>query len=160
MQLHLDGKNICILNKKPEYFKEVFLIRDRFIFKSADGSILSVGAVAGNHILACLHCEQLRNITILSDDGEYKKITFILDNKDNFEQLLDLFEAVCDEEMISAQNKKINGYSTALVEKLKDGIKLTIVETREQGDITLCPACGMQCEPGIPYCMECGANIE
>lgn len=160
MQLQLDGKNICILNKRPEYFKEVFLIRDRFIFKGADGSILSVGAVAGNHILACLHCEQLRNITILSDDGEYKKITFILDNKDNFEQLLDLFEAVCNEEIISAQNKKINGYSTALVEKLKDGIKLVIVETKEQEDVTLCPVCGMQCEPGIPYCMECGAIIE
>ena len=160
MQLHLDGKNICILNKKPEYFKEVFLIKERFIFKSAEGSILSVGAIAGNHILACLHCEQLRNITILSDDGEYKKITFIMEDKDNFEQLLDMFEAVCDKEIISAQNKKINGYTKALVDKLKDGIKLTIVETKEQENIILCPVCGMQCEPEIPYCMECGASIE
>ena len=159
MQLHLDGRNMCIISKKAEYFNEVFLIRDRFIFKNADGGILSVGAVAGNHILACLHCELLRNITILSDDGEYKKVTFVLENKDNFEQLLDLFEAVCDEEKISAQNKKINGYTTALVEKLKDGIKLSIVETKEQENVILCPACGMQCEPGIPYCMECGASV-
>ena len=160
MQLQLDGRNMCIINKKAEFFKEVFLIRDRFIFKNADGSILSVGAVAGNHILACLHCEQLRNITILSDDGEYKKITFILEDKYNFEQLLDLFEAVCSAEIVSAQNKNINGYTTALVEKLKDGIKLTIVETKEQENVILCPVCGMQCEPGIPYCMECGASIE
>ena len=160
MQLQFEGRNICILNKKPELFNEVFLIKDRFIFKSAEGSILSVGAVAGNHILACLHCEQLRNITILSNDGEYKKITFVLDNKDNFQQLLDLFEAVCPEENMSAQDKKINGYTTALVEKLKDGIKLTIVETKEKEFVILCPVCGMECEPGIPYCMECGANVE
>ncbi len=160
MQLHLDGRNMCIVNKKAEYFQEVFLIRDRVILKSADGGILSVGAVASNHILACLHCEQLCNITILLDEGDYKKVTFVLNDTYNFEQLLDLFEAICDEEIISAQNKKINGYTTALVEKLKDGIKLTIVETKEQGEVILCPVCGMQCEPGIPYCMECGANIE
>jgi len=59
----------------------------------------------------------------------------------------------------SEQNKKINGYASALVEKMRDGIELTIVDSTDTVKVPICPECGMQCDPSIPYCMECGASI-
>ena len=80
-------------------------------------------------------------------------------NDETFTGVLGFLQANCKNVSFSEQDKKINGYATALVEKMKDGIELTIVDSTDTVKVPICPECGMQCDPTIPYCMECGASI-
>ena len=78
---------------------------------------------------------------------------------EQFEKTLGLLKETYKNVEFSEQNKKINGYASALVEKMRDGIELTIVDSTDTVKVPICPECGMQCDPSIPYCMECGASI-
>lgn len=145
--------SLYIVNKMPKKFSEIEADEKAIFIKEAGAEILV------DKIHVCLYCETLKNITLIVCADEIYKASFVMDTKEQFEKTLDLFKSTYKNVDFSEQNKKINGYATALVDKLRDGIELTIVDSTDKVKVPICPECGMQCDPSIPYCMECGASI-
>lgn len=145
--------SLYIVNKIPKKFNEIQVNDKTIIIKEAGAEI------SADTIHVCLYCETLKNITLIVCTEEIYKVSFVMDTKEQFEATLRLLKNTYKNVEFSEQNKKINGYATALVEKLQDGIELTIVDSTDTVKVPICPECGMQCDPSIPYCMECGASI-
>lgn len=151
MNIACEGRNLFIVDKKAQTFGEIEITEESISVKNETISV--------DKIHACMYCETLRNITVIVSDKDIYKVSFVLENETVFQNVLSAVKNVCKNADISEQNKKINGYATALVEKMKDGIELHIVESTDTVKVPICPVCGMQCDPSIPYCMECGASI-
>jgi len=145
--------SLYIVNKIPKKFDAIKADEKAILIEEA-GVKISVDKI---HV--CLYCETLKNITIIVCADEIYKASLVLDTKEQFENTLKLLKATYKSVDFSEQNKKINGYATAFVEKLTAGIELTIVDSSDTVKVPICPECGMQCDPSIPYCMECGASI-
>ena len=145
--------SLYIVNKVPKKFNEIEVAEKTIVIKEAGAEI------PVDKIHVCLHCETLRNITLIVCADEIYKASLVMDTAEQFTQSLNLLKSTYKNVEFSEQNKKINGYATALVEKLQDGIELTIVDSTDTVKVPICPECGMQCDPSIPYCMECGAAI-
>lgn len=145
--------SLYIVNKVPKKFGKVEVTEKAILIKDADAEI------PVDKIHVCLYCETLKNITIIVCADEIYKASLVMDSKEEFDKTLKLLKDTYTSIEFSEQNKKINGYASALVEKMKDGIELTIVDSTDTVKVPVCPVCGMQCDPSIPYCMECGASI-
>ena len=145
--------SLYIVNKIPKKFNEIIADEKAIVIREAQAEI------PVDKIHVCLYCETLKNITIIVCANEIYKASLVMDTKEQFEATLKLLKDTYRNVEFSEQNKKINGYATALVDKLKAGIELTIVDSTDTVKVPICPECGMQCDPSIPYCMECGASI-
>ena len=145
--------SLYIVNKVPKKFGKVEVTEKAILIKDADAEI------PVDKIHVCLYCETLKNITIIVCADEIYKASLVMDSKEEFDKTLKLLKDTYTSIEFSEQNKKINGYASALVEKMRDGIELTIVDSTDTVKVPVCPVCGMQCNPSIPYCMECGASI-
>ena len=145
--------SLYIVNKIPKKFNEIEVNEKEILIKEAEA------AIPVEKIHVCLHSETLKNITIIVCADKTYKASLVMDTKEQFEKNLNLLKFTCKTVEFSEQNKKINGYATAIVDKLKAGIELTIVDSTDKVKVPICPECGMQCDPSIPYCMECGASI-
>lgn len=145
--------SLYIVNKIPKKFNEIDVNEKVISIKEADAEIM----VEKIHV--CLYSETLKNITLIICAEEIYKASLVIDSAEQFASILSNLKSTCKNVEFSEQNKKINGYATALVEKLQDGIELTIVDSTDVVKVPICPECGMQCDPSIPYCMECGASI-
>lgn len=145
--------SLYIVNKVPKKFGKVEVTEKAILIKDADAEI------PVDKIHVCLYCETLKNITIIVCADEIYKASLVMDSKEEFDKTLKLLKDTYTSIEFSEQNKKINGYASALVEKMRDGIELTIVDSTDAVKVPVCPVCGMQCDPSIPYCMECGASI-
>jgi len=145
--------SLYIVNKIPKKFNEIKADEKVIVMEEAQAEI------PVDKIHVCLYCETLKNITMIVCADEIYKASLVMDTKEQFETTLKLLKNTYKTVDFSEQNKKINGYATALVDKLKAGIELTIVDSTDTVKVPICPECGMQCDPSIPYCMECGASI-
>jgi len=145
--------SLYIVNKIPKKFNEIKADEKVIVMEEAQAEI------PVDKIHVCLYCETLKNITMIVCADEIYKASLVMDTKEQFETTLKLLKNTYKTVEFSEQNKKINGYATALVDKLKAGIELTIVDSTDTVKVPICPECGMQCDPSIPYCMECGASI-
>lgn len=159
MVLTVTGNGIFIVNKKSQKLCGISAEGTTLFFQGEDGVSLEGGVVCVNDIFACLYSLELRNVTFVIKGNEIEKITAILSDTSKFEQVIQLIKDTFPMLDMSEQNRKINGYATSLVEKLKEGVAVTIMGTKEKDEIKYCPECGMQCDPNIPYCMECGAVV-
>lgn len=160
MNLRCDGRNIFIKDKKSTTFREIAITEDALLLCEEDGTALEEGVIDADTVYACMYCDLLRNITWILAGEEIEKITMVFEQKEEFQRAVEEIKHMYKNLDISEQNKKINGYATALVEKMKAGIELHIVESSDEVKVPICPVCGMQCDPDIPYCMECGASVE
>ncbi len=149
--------NRFILEKKPSVFEK--MVKEENVLHFQNEELLIEGSVVLDEIYACLYCKELKNITLLIKGEQIQKITLLFGNEMEYEQCLNLMKACGKKFRISEQNNKINGYGAALFEKLKEGIAVTIMDTKQEKEVLMCPMCGVQCDPNIPYCMECGACI-
>lgn len=145
--------SLYIVNKIPKKFNEIEVNENVILIKEAEAEI------PADKIHVCLYSETLKNITLIVCAEEIYKASLVMDSKEAYEKTLVTLKNTCKSVEFSEQNKKINGYATALVDKMKAGIELTIVDSSDTVKVPICPDCGMQCDPTIPYCMECGASI-
>lgn len=145
--------SLYIVKKIPKKFYEIKADEKVIVMEEAQAEI------PVDKIHVCLYCETLKNITMIVCADEIYKASLVMDTKEQFETTLKLLKNTYKTVDFSEQNKKINGYATALVDKMKAGIELTIVDSTDTVKVPICPECGMQCDPSIPYCMECGASI-
>ena len=152
MEFICSGRNLCIIEKKAKAFRQILMTENSIGIEEKE--------IHKNMIHAILYAEDLRNITIIRKDESVYKIALIFESVKEFKAVLEAMKIYFPEMEFSTQNNKINSYTNALVDKLREGINLTIMDTREQAGVKVCPECGMQCDPNIPYCMECGASVE
>lgn len=145
--------SLYIVNKIPKKFNEIQANEKTIIVKEAEAEI------PVDKIHVCLYCETLKNITLIVCTDEIYKASLVMDTIEKYEDILKLLKDTYKSVDFSEQNKKINGYATAIVDKMKVGIELTIVDSTDTVKVPICPECGMQCDPSIPYCMECGASV-
>lgn len=144
--------NSCIIKKVPQKFEVVSIKKEGILIDGKE-------VLSAEQIYACLYYKKLKNITFIVREMESYAATFIFQEENEWKACLD---SICKEMTglkISEQNRKINGYASALVEKLREGIETEIFDNKEEEEISCCPMCGMQCDPNIPYCMECGAIV-
>jgi len=160
MRVSLRGKNLYIVNKKPQLVAEVELDASVLRLLDEEGNLLKSGKIdLGQSVYASLYCKQLRNITFIINDESPHSVSLIMGEASQFDDLLQHIREAHPALELSEQNVKINGYAASLVEKLQEGIAVAIMDTKEEKVVKCCPACGMQCDPNIPYCMECGSPV-
>ena len=144
--------NLCIIDKKPQNFEELKLKDEKIIV--GDNFEITVA-----DICACLYFEGLKNITFIVKGDEPYCATLLLKEIGKYQKTLKSLQNTYKNVLFSQQDKKINGYAGAIVEKLREGIETGIVDAVVETNIPCCPVCGMECDPNIPYCMECGAEV-
>lgn len=150
------GRNILVVNNHGELFDSL-KIEDSML--SIHGAHKEVKKLMLDKIHVCLYCEELKNITLIVKENEVYKISLIMEQADTYQKFVSYLKSKGSALDFSEQNRKITGYATAIVEKLREGTVLTIIDKKEETNIMYCPDCGVQCDPNIPYCMECGAMI-
>ena len=143
---------LFIIDKKAQTIEGMKVTKEGIDFGEA-------GTIRKDHVFACLHCEELKNITLIVMGNPVSQVTLVFDTKELFQEAKSTLVMEYPEMDVSEQNRKINGYAAAIVAKLKEGIVTGIVDTKEKDDIKECPVCGMQCDKDATYCMECGANL-
>ena len=148
--MEISGKNLWIVDKKPQALSDIWYSDDKFHIGKESFSL--------KEVYAALFCEELRNITFIIQNEKIHQMTLVLETVELFEKVFQYIKDNCPSLEFSEQGKKINGYASSLVEKLEEGITVTIIETKDVKEI-FCPECGMQCDPNIPYCLECGAAV-
>lgn len=159
MELLLTGRNLYIADKKAVK-TDKFKIEGMTVEILSGEEILSKGKIdLGKDAYACLFCKQLKNITFIIQKAEVYSTSLIMADESEFEKILEQIKMAYPALELSEQNAKINGYAASVVEKLQEGIMVTIMDTKQEARIKYCPVCGMQCDPNIPYCMECGASV-
>jgi hypothetical protein len=166
MELKCNGRNLYIVEKGAEPFDGISA-EDGFIcvkrkaanVENSSDEARICGKVRISQVYACMYCESLKNITLIIRGEEIYKVSFVMNDEKVFGDLLGFMKQACVSAHMSEQNKKINGYAAGIIEKLKEGIEIAIIESRDKEDIPCCPVCGVQCDPAIPYCMECGAAL-
>lgn len=156
----LGGKNIFIIDKKPQFFRNLQIRDNVFSLKSEDDKLLSGSQFPlGNNIYACLYCDKLKNIIFILKEPTPYTASVIFAEKNEYKKALKLLKDTAPALLFSPQNEKINGYATGITEKLTEGIEIKIIDAQKEDSIIYCPNCGTQCDPSIPYCMECGSSL-
>ena len=144
--------NLCIVDKKPEKFKELTLLESRILVEDKM-------EIAIDNVYACLYFEGLKNITFIVRGEKVHNVTLLYKESEEYQKKLKSLQENYKDIKFSQQDKKINGYAAAIIEKLREGIETGIVDAIVEKNIKECPVCGMECDPNIPYCMECGAEV-
>ena len=160
MEMLLNGKNLYIVDKKPQQAERVEIQGTVLTIKDKEGKVLEHGQLdLKQDLYACLYCRQLKYISYVVNGDRIFAASLIMEEEGQFKTILKSIAEVCPELELSDQNAKINAYANFLVEKLQEGAIVTIMDTKEEQDIKCCPVCGMQCDLNIPYCLECGASV-
>ncbi len=152
--------NYLLINRKAQTFKDVTMMKSGLAFRNADGNVLNHGVLVMNsNIRACLYCDEVRNLTFLvAGSGEYDIVTAIFGWEDTYLRMRDAMRNY-PRLQLSPQSRKINRYAERLLEKLKRGEEIRVIDEVRKEDVVICPECGVQCQAGTPYCMECGAEL-
>ena len=158
--MRLQGKNLFIANKKASRVQEIEINGTIFSAKDENETILQASEMdLDKDVYACLYYGQLNTIVFIVQKDTAYMASFVLEDKAQYEEILKLIRTASPSLEISEQNAKINGYALSVVAKLNEGVTVKILETKAEETIKCCPECGMQCDPNIPFCMECGASV-
>ncbi len=151
--MKLLGKNLYIANKKAQQLQEIEI----------KGTILETVPMEeidlSKEVYACLYYVQLNTIVFIVQKEIAYMASLVLADAEQFRDILKKIKEACPSLELSEQNAKINGYAMSVVAKLNEGVTVKILETKAEDAVKCCPACGMECDPNIPYCMECGASV-
>ena len=158
--MRLQGKNLFIANKKASRVQEIEINGTIFSSKDENETILQASEMdLDKDVYACLYYGQLNTIVFIVQKDTAYMASFVLEDKAQYEEILKLIKIASPSLEISEQNAKINGYALSVVAKLNEGVTVKILETKAEETIKCCPECGMQCDPNIPFCMECGTSV-
>ena len=125
--MELQGRNLWIVDKKPQALSDI----------NYSGHKLYIGkeSFAMREVYAALFCTELRNITFITQNDKVHQMTLVLETAELFESVFQYLKNNCPELEFNEQGKKINGYAASLVEKLEEGITVTIIETKDVKEI-------------------------
>lgn len=152
--------NYLIINRKAQKFDKLRIAGRAMVFTDSEGKVLDNGVLAlDSSVYAVLYCDEVRNITIITDRGGRRAVSTILWYTD--EAYRNDSEAIrrVYGGRFSRQNTRLNRYAEAVAGKLDEGVRLRITDAVDESEMTVCPECGMLNPPGSGYCLECGAEI-
>lgn len=159
-QYALQGRGTQVLHKKASPFASVEVAEDGLRLIDRDGEILYPGyAGEQNEIVAWLYADRQKNLTMIVQKPDPDMMTLLFVKEEDYKHVKELLKRAFPDAVWSKQNEKINGYASTLVEKLKEGTTLRVIDAIDEEEMLRCPVCGMQVEPGMAYCMECGAEL-
>ena len=152
--------NYLIINRAAQRFSYMKRAGGAAVFIDADGKVLDYGVLAlGAKVYAALYCDEVRNITFVTDEGSHQDVvTTLWLTEEDYRKALETFGDMLDMHF-SPQNKKINRYAEAVADKLALGVKLRINDAAKAEDMIECPECGMLSPAGSQYCLDCGAEL-
>ena len=152
--------NYYIVNRRAQRFSVMKLTPKAAIFLDENGRPLDFGVLALKESLyAAVYCDEVRNITFITDRGGIHDVITILWCSDEgyragFESL-----RAASEKTFYRQNKKLNRYAESIAEKLDIGVRIRVTDAVEESAMTVCPECGTLNPKGTQYCFDCGAEL-
>lgn len=152
--------NYLIINRKPQRFSQLKIAGKTAVFFDADGKPLDYGVISlDDSVYAVLYCEEVCNITLVTDKAGIRNVVTILwETEEGYHEGYKKLNGAMKRHF-SAQNKKLNRYAEAIVEKLELGIQLKVTDAVDEAQMVVCPECGMLNPAGSEYCLDCGAEI-
>jgi hypothetical protein len=154
------NSNYLIINRKPQKFEKLRIAGRAAVFIDDAGKVLDNGVLAlDDSVYAALYCDEVRNITIVTDRGGRRDVFTILwfseeDYRNDSESLRKAYSG-----RFSRQNLKLNRYAESIAEKLDNGVRLRVTDAVDESGMKVCPECGMMNPVESGYCLECGAEI-
>jgi hypothetical protein len=154
------NSNYLIINRKPQKFEKLRIAGRAAVFIDDAGKVLDNGVLAlDDSVYAALYCDEVRNITIVTDRGGRRDVFTILwfseeGYRNDSESLRKAYSG-----RFSRQNLKLNRYAESIAEKLDNGVRLRVTDAVDESGMKVCPECGMMNPVESGYCLECGAEI-
>lgn len=159
-QYTLQGRGTQVLHKKASPFVVIEVAEGGLRLKNSEGEVLYPGeAGEQNEIFAWLYANRQKNLTMIVRKPDPDMMMLLFIKEEDYKRVKELLMKAFPHAVWSRQNEKISGYASVLVEKLKEGTSLQVIDAVDEEEMLRCPECGMQVEPGMAYCMECGAEL-
>lgn len=153
------GINNLVINKKPYRFDTVSVGDGLISFSNGGSEDVPHGTIdADAQVYAVMYCDKLRTIAIIEKKPKPLVLSAIFADEAAYNSVIGAAKDTL-KVRVSRQNEKINGYAANIAEKLGEGTEVEIMDAVDENDVIICPECGMQCDPGSKYCMECGAEL-
>ena len=127
------GKNMYVVDKKPQKFTSILFSGDRMTIDKEDGE--KVGGIDFKKVYACLYCDKIKNITLIEQDKQPVSASMIFKDGEEYEKTLNFLENMFGNIKFSPQDVKINSYAKNIVEKLKYGTELQIIDAIKEKDV-------------------------
>ncbi|NLA69972.1 MAG: hypothetical protein GX852_02885 [Clostridiales bacterium] len=162
--LEFNSRTIYIKERKPTEIESLRISSD---IDSSEAIIewnsnkAEIETVRESEIYAILFCDVLSNITIITDDDLPSYITLVFTDSSDYDASLGHLKYNLSKIKFSAQNIKLTSYAKSIAAKLKDKIKVMIIDAQTENGIVECPSCGVvnDIDPSMPYCLECGSSL-
>lgn len=155
----LDG-NYYIVNRHAQRFSEMKLTAKAAVFLGENGRPVDFGVLAlAGSLYAAVYCDEVRNITFITDrNGIHDVVTILWNTDEGYRKGFETLRAASGKTFYR-QNKKLNRYAESIAEKLDIGVRIRVTDAVDESAMTVCPECGTLNPKGTPYCMECGAEL-
>ena len=152
--------NYYIVNRHAQRFKSFKLTPKAAIFLNEDGRPVDFGVLAiADSIYAAVYCDEVRNVTFITDRGGIHDVVTILWHTDEgYRTGLATLRKACGKTFYR-QNKKLNRYAESIAEKLDIGVRIRVTDAVDESAMTVCPECGTLNPKSAPYCYDCGAEL-
>lgn len=152
--------NYYIVNRHAQRFSAMKLTARAAIFLNEEGRPVDFGVLAlADSIYAAVYCDEVRNVTFITDRGGiHDVVTILWDTDDGYRAGFELLRRACGKTFYR-QNKKLNRYAESIAEKLDIGVRIRVTDAVDESEMIVCPECGILNPKGTPYCLDCGAEL-
>lgn len=152
--------NYYIVNRRAQKFCSMKLTPRAAIFLDENGRPVDFGVLAlGDSLYAAVYCDEVRNITFVTDRaGVHDVITILWQTDEGYRKGFEALQAASGKPFYR-QNKKLNRYAESIAEKLDIGVRLRVTDEVDESEMIACPECGILNPKGTQYCLDCGAEL-
>lgn len=149
--------NYLIIDRQPQQFDRFEIHDGGAAFIKNDGE--TIGSISWEEIYAALFCDDVNNITFVTDKAGTRSVKTVLwCTKNEYISGKEQFRKAV-KARFSKQNKKLNRYAEEIAKKLEIGVRIQVIDAVEESNMVKCPDCGMMSLKGTEYCMDCGAEL-
>ena len=148
-KLNCTGECMFVVNKKASransfnFVFEYVLIGDDKVLP-IDGARIN----ANEQLYAVLFYEKRHFISLIVKKPTPYAISLVFRNRADYDDVLALLEMTASEIRFSRQDFKISSYANRIIDKLRDGVELAIMDAVDKSNVTVCPECGVEVQPG------------
>ena len=152
--------NYYIVNRYAQRFSRMKLTPKAAIFLNEEGRPVDFGVLAlADSIYAVVYCDEVRNITFITDrNGIHDVVTILWQTDEAYHAGFETLRKACGKTFYR-QNKKLNRYAESIAEKLDIGVRIRVTDEVDESEMIVCPECGILNPKGSPFCYDCGDEL-
>lgn len=159
-KLECTGECMFVVNKKASKASSFSFVGDYVVIADDKGVPIDGARINTNEQLyTVLYYEKRHFISLVVNKPTPYTISLVFRKGADYDDVFALLEMTASNVRFSCQNFKISSYANRIVEKLRDGVELAIMDVVDKSNVAVCPECGVEVPPEAPYCMECGAEL-